>query len=146
MDRFFEGDRQVGEAANLKAGHRFVEIALDGEKIWEEDVLGPNPYPWPHRLRTVDVTEWVRDKDQVEVSIAVVDRQSTEDPFWTEVFVSRVAFLEGIPAIEGSGSVSIPADGQYLPAVKVTDAPGKRSRLALHRGGEGLLSLCLVSG
>jgi hypothetical protein len=99
MDRFFEGDRQVGEAPNLKAGHRFVEIMLDGQKIWEEDLLGPNPFPWPHRLRTIDVSEWVRGKEQVEVSVKVVDRQGTEDPFWTEVFISRLAFLRGIPDV-----------------------------------------------
>lgn len=143
MDRYYEGDRMIGEVPNLKAEHRFVEIALDGEKIWEEDVLGPNPIPWSHRLRTVDVTQWVRDKDQVEVSITVVDRHNTEDPFWTEVFVSRVALLEGIPAIEGDGSTTVSVDGQYLPAIKVTDAPGSRSHLSLRSDEEELLSLCL---
>ncbi len=143
MDRFYEGDRLVGEAPNMKAGHRFVEIALDGEKIWEEDLLGPNPFPWPHRLRTIDVTDWVQDKDRVEVSITVVDRQSTEDPFWSEVFVSRVAFLEGIPSLEEAGSIEVPADGRYLPAVKVTDVPAERSGLSLYRGEDELFSLLL---
>ncbi len=143
MDRFYEGDRMVGEAPNMKAEHRFVEVALDGEKIWEEDLLGPNPFPWPHRLRTIDVTDLVRDKEQVEVSITVVDRQSTEDPFWSEVFVSRVALLESIPSIEKAGRIEVPVDGLYLPAVKVTDVPGKRSGVSLHRGEEELLSFLL---
>ena len=128
MDRFYEGDRMVGEAPNMKAEHRFVEVALDGEKIWEEDLLGPNPFPWPHRLRTIDVTDLVRDKEQVEVSITVVDRQSTEDPFWSEVFVSRVALLESIPSIEKAGSIEVPVDGPLSSGGQSDRCAGQKKR------------------
>lgn len=132
VDRFFEHDREVGRAENWKEGYRFVEVEVDGVRVWEEDVLGPNPFPWPHRLRAVDITPWVQGKDEVKVTLRVVNRKSSEDPFWTDVYVSRVAVLDGIPGRQGVGEITVRDSGVFVPAIKVLDAPGERATVVLH--------------
>ena len=52
-------------------GYHFKELLVDGEVVWEEDVGGGNR-AW--ESATVDLTEHVRGKSDVELSVRVYDR------------------------------------------------------------------------
>jgi len=141
----FVGDRSVGQTQNVKPGYRFVEVYVDGHLAWQQDVLGPNPYHWPDLFHVVDITDYIQAEQDVEVSIAVVDRQGSGDPFWTDVFVSRVRLLESVPGREGPGPITVPADGRYVPVALVTDAPAERGTLRFRQGDETRFSVQLTA-
>jgi len=143
----YEGDRSVGQVLNMKEGYRFVEVSVDDVLIWERDVLGPNPYEWPYLFQVIDITEYVKDKDRVRVSVRVVDRRETEETFWTDVFVSRVRLLQGIAGREGPGGISAPNTGEFTPVISVHDAPSERSTLVIygHDQAASLMSVRLTA-
>jgi hypothetical protein len=132
----YDGDRSVGQVQNMKEGYRFVEVSIDGNLVWEQDVLGANPYEWPHLFQTIDITEHTHGKDRINVCVSVVDRRDSAEPFWTDVFVSRVQVLQGIAGLEGPGTLAAPYAGEFTPAVLVHDAPSERSTLVARREEE----------
>lgn len=125
----YEGDRSVGQVQNIKEGYRFVEVRIDGTLVWERDVLGPNAYEWPQLFEIIDITEQARDKTSVDVTISVVDRRSSPEVFWTDVFVSRVQVLQGIVGLAGPGAVTAPHTGDFTPVILVHDTPWERNAL-----------------
>jgi hypothetical protein len=88
------GGAKHGQTAleNYKREMRFAQVLVNGEKVWEEDVLGRNPQPARTRFRTADITEIVRKAGgRCEVTLRVEDRQgSGEHPFAIDVFFATV--------------------------------------------------------
>ena len=97
LDLTMTGDRRTGSAENRKRGMRFAEVTVDGEVVWERDVLGLNPRPTSRRFYTVDISDATRGKDEVNVALQVSDRQGSGDaPFATDVFWAGPELLRGI--------------------------------------------------
>ena len=158
VDRDYEGDRAVATYENKKADMRFCEVLVDGKQVWQQDVLGRNPLPADRRFYVVDISDAVRGKDEVTLSLQVRDRQSSERPFLTEVFWAGVELFPGIqriPArqvqaqgfseVDGAmeidaqqGSLSRPFTGEsgsYYAAIGLRDDHTGQSRLRLWIGG-----------
>lgn len=158
LDLEMEGDRRVGSFENRKTDMRFCEVLVDGEQVWELDVLGMNPRPADRRFYVVDISRAVRGKDEVEVSLQVRDRQATDQPFLTEVFWAGVEVFPGIQRVAGrqmaadgfaevDGAMEIAADqgslsrpftgegGSYYAAISLRDDHSGQSRLRLSVGG-----------
>jgi len=96
-DLEFEGDRRSAEFDNRKADMRFAEVLIDGEPVWEMDVLGRNPNPSSHRFYLVDISGAVRGREQVTITLQVRDRADSGDaPFATDVFWAAVELFSGI--------------------------------------------------
>lgn len=108
-DLQMEGDRRVAEFENRKADMRFAEVLVDGEQVFELDVLGRNPEPASRRFYLVDITEAARGKDAVTVSLQVRDRAGSGDaPFATDVFFAGVEVFDGLRSF---GPAELTAEG-----------------------------------
>ena len=83
VDRDYEGDRAVATYENKKADMRFCEVLVDGEQVWGW-TLGMNPRPADRRFYVVDISDAVRGKGEVTISLQVRDRQATDKQFLTE--------------------------------------------------------------
>ncbi len=159
VDRDYEGDRAVATYENKKADMRFCEVLVDGEQVWELDVLGHNPRPADRRFYVVDISDAIRGKDEVTLSLQVRDRRASEKDFLTEVFWAGVELFPGIQRIparqmdaEGfaevddamqidaqQGSLSrryVGDSGSYYAAIGLRDDHTGQSRLRLSIGGE----------
>ncbi len=158
-DYEFEGDRRSATFENRKRDMRFCEVLVDGERVWEMDVLGLNPRPAQRRFYLVDISNEVRDRDEVTVALQVRDRQASEKPFATDVFWAGVELFPGIRRIEArqmepkgfalaDGAMEIAADagslsrrflgesGSYYAAIALRDDHTGQSRLRLSVEGE----------
>jgi hypothetical protein len=158
VDREYEGDRAVATFENRKEDMRYCEVLVDGELVWELDVLGHNPRPADRRFYLVDISDAVRGRDEVTVSLQVRDRRASERPFLTEVFWAGVELFPGIRRIParqmaadgfeqvdgamelaaGAGSLSrrfIGDGGSYYAAIGLRDDHTGQSRLRLSVGG-----------
>ncbi len=158
LDLEMEGDRRVGSFENRKADMRFCEVLVDGEQVWELDVLGMNPRPADRRFYLVDISDAVRGKDEVTVSLQVRDRQATDQPFATDVFWAGVEIFPGIARIparqmeaegfeQANGAMEIAGDrgslsrrftgenGSYYAAIALRDDHTGQSRLRLSVAG-----------
>ncbi len=159
VDRDYEGDRAVATYENKKRDMRFCEVLVDGEQVWDMDVLGRNPRPADRRFYLADISNAIRGKDEVTISLQVRDRQGTEKPFLTEVFWAGVEMFPGIQRIparqmeaegfaEDDGAMQIGApegslrrpftgeSGQYYAAIGLRDDHTGQSRLRLSVGGK----------
>ncbi len=161
MDRTFEGDRVAASTENKKRDMRFAEVLVDGEMVWEKDVLGLNPRPATRRFYTVDISDATRGKDEVTVALQVSDRQgSGEAPFATEVFwagpelLREIAYMPavamqaaGFEADEAGARLAEGAEagtltgkfggnaGQYYVAVGLRDEHTGQSKLTVSADG-----------
>lgn len=144
IENIYQGDRRVGTVENMKVGHRFVEVQVDGRRVWEYDVFGPIPYEWADRFHIIDITEHIRGKDDVEIAFTVVDREGTPDPFWTDVFLGRVA-LHSVPGRIGPGDIRVDKQGRYLPVISLFDSPWEQSHLAVEHAGMTVLDLTMTA-
>lgn len=163
-DLQMEGDRRVAEFENRKAGMRFAEVLVDGEQVFELDVLGRNPEPARRRFYLVDLSRAARGKREVTVGLQVRDRAGSGDaPFATDVFFAGVEVFGGLQRLplatltaEGFVRASAPGEdglalaagaargtlrapyagpaGQYYVAIRLCDEHTGQSELRLTVG------------
>ncbi|MBI2298728.1 MAG: hypothetical protein HYU66_07230 [Armatimonadetes bacterium] len=151
------GGPQHGQLAlaNFKQGLRFARVLVNGESVWEEDVLGRNPQPSARRFHLVDVTSLVRG-GRCDVAFRVEDRAgSGAEPFAIDVFFATLELLADFRRVPADaeeareGGVQrnrLPlrlmslrhtgAPGRLALAVRVLDEPTGRSALRLVVGGK----------
>ncbi len=95
-ERILGGERH-GETAleNYKRGMRFARVLVNGEPVWEQDVLGRNPQPASQRVRTADITDAIRKANgKCELALRVEDREgSADEPFAIDVFFATVEVI-----------------------------------------------------
>lgn len=115
------GGAQHGQTAleNQKAEHRFKQVLVNGQAVWEEDVLGRNVQPAWKRFHTLDIAPFVKAGDrEAEIALRVEDRlDSGTFPFFIEVFFARVALLgEELATNPLLGEEGMPAEGRIAGA------------------------------
>ena len=161
-DREFEGDRSVAKTENRKADMRFAELLVEGQLVWELDVLGMNPRPAARRFYLVDISKHTRGKNEAAIALQVSDRQASgEAPFATDVFWAGVELFEGLSRLEAremkaegfvaeddcarlpegvaGGALSAPFAGQsgdHYIAVRLRDEHTGQSELSVSVGGK----------
>lgn len=171
MDKTLVGDHLASQTENRKGDMRFAEVTVDGQIVWERDVLGLNPRPASRRFHTVDISELTRDKNRVTIALQVTDRQGSDDaPFATDVFWAGVELLTGIERVPASaltvegfaldgesialgegvtgGVATTPAisvAGKYHLAVRLLDESTGRSKLVASVGGKRVGALTMTA-
>ena len=139
------GGEDHGKTAleNYKSDMRFAQVLVNGEVVWEQDVLGKNPQPARTRIRTADITEAVREADgKCELALRVEDREGSEElPFAIDVFFATVEVIADLrhgPAEEVLGedlsTVHAGPDGRYSVGVKLRDGHTGQSQLRMMAG------------
>ena len=101
------GGARHGQTAleNYKREMRYATVLVNGQPVWEEDVLGRNPQPAKLAFRTADITAAVRAAGgRCEITLRVEDRQdSGDEPFAIDAFfgtVEVIADLRKSPAAD----------------------------------------------
>ena len=169
-DPTMEGDRRVKSTPNFKQGVRFKQVLVNGEMVWQQDVLGRNELPAHRRFHTVFVPARIlRRADPATVSLRVVDVADTpeDEPFATDTYWAGVEVMTGImrfparrlagPGFKVSrGGLSLGADagtlvlpfdgaaGKYAIAVHLRDEHTGQSQLAISVGEASVMG-CVVS-
>ena len=141
------GDERVSTSVNRKEAYRFRQVLIDDQVVVETDVLGRNVQPARKRIQWYDITELVRGKQEVTLSLKVVDRKDTgEETFPTDCFFGcvdlRTDFVRvgadelaaegyeednrGMALSSDLGSLSLASpvpNGRYVVAVRMLDHP-----------------------
>ena len=154
--------------ANERAQHRYAQVWVGDQLVWEQDVLGRNPQPARRRFYSADITDIVpKDAGSCRVRLRVEDRKGSDDkPFAIDVFWAAVQVLPGLQTLP-AGKLSPPtelSDGSYplspaqpatlrLPgthgrfrvAVRLRDRVSDRPRLTLKTGGRTLAAWQLTA-
>ncbi|MEA3401696.1 MAG: hypothetical protein U9R79_10690, partial [Armatimonadota bacterium] len=142
-DHIYEGDRRVKAIENRKRDMRYAQVLIDGEPVWEMDVLGRNPLPASRRFHLVDISDAVRGKDEVTISLQVRDRTGSGDaPFYTDVFWAGVELLGGIQRLNlrTMRSEGFETDGE---GVRLADGAAEGSLRRTHTGPGGAYYVAL---
>jgi len=159
------GGEKHGQTAleNYKKDMRYAQVMVNGEVVWEQDVLGRNPQPAGTRVRTADITALAQKAGgKCEITLRVEDRQASgEQPFAIDVFWATVQVITDmlrLPAAEAfeatgfqpqqDGSLTLPAGrgdltythrgpaGPYLLALQLRDCVDGRSTVDLLADGD----------
>ncbi|MHB8901467.1 MAG: RIFT barrel domain-containing protein, partial [Thermoguttaceae bacterium] len=141
------GDQRVSTSMNMKEAHRFRQVLIDDAVVVETDVLGRNVQPAHARVQWYDITDVVRGKREVTLTLKVVDRKNTgQEAFPTDCYFAcvdlRTDFLrvdagkltaegyakgdQGMALSKDTGSLSLAApvpQGQYVVAFRLLDHP-----------------------
>ena len=141
------GDSRVSTSLNAKEAYRFRQVLIDDTVVAETDVLGRNVQPARKRIKWYDVTEAVKGKGEVTLTLRVVDRTDTgEDTFPTDCYFAAVEIRtdfvrveaerlaadgysetdEGMALSDDAGALSLDAPvskGNYVVAFRILDHP-----------------------
>lgn len=159
------GGAQHGQTAleNFKRDLRYATVLVNGEPVWQEDVLGRNPQPAILAFRSADISKPVRRAGgRCEVTLRIEDRKgSDKEPFAIDAFFATVEVITDLgraPAVEvlagdgfqpgEEGSLTLqgrsgaaqaahtgPA-GRFALAMRLRDAHTGQSRLRVLAGGQ----------
>ena len=141
------GDQRVSSSMNMKQGYRFRQVLIDDVVVAETDVLGRNVQPASERIGWYDISDAVKDKEEVTLALKVVDRKGTgEETFPVDCYFAcidvRTDFVRieanklaadgyaetdaGMALAGDAGSLSLDASvrkGQYVVAFRLLDHP-----------------------
>ena len=159
------GDRRVSTAMNMKEGYRFRQVLIDDTVVDEADVLGRNVQPARKRTQWYDVTDVVKGKQEVALTLKVVDRKSTgEETFPTDCYFARVDLRtdfvrldatqlvadgyvkdeEGMTLSGDAGSLSLAAPvpkGRYVVAFRLQDYPYGQGAAEVAVNGQSVVAV-----
>lgn len=158
------GGAQHGQTAleNYKRDIRYATVLVNGEPVWQQDVLGRNLQPAKLAFRTAEISEIVRRADgRCEVTLRIEDRKASgEEPFAIDAFFGTVEVIgdlrrgpaadfltgDGFQAGE-AGSLSLQGRsgiatmshtglaGRFALALRLRDEHTGQSRLRVTAGG-----------
>lgn len=142
------GGAEHGQTAleNYKRNVRYATVLVNGQRVWEEDVLGRNPQPAKRLFRTADIRQAVGSAaGRCTITLRVEDRQdSGDEPFAIDAFFGTVEVLAGLrrgaaaELFRGDGFEAGP-DG----SLRLETAAGAAEMLHTGQEGRFAVALCL---